>query len=91
MLVRLSHPVNNKLTDSPVHLYWTSYDGKGCADEDMRLMAATVINIATDIVVVVMPIPIITKLQVPLREKITLGVLMCMGVLYIPHSPLSSN
>jgi len=67
-----------------VYLYWTSYDGKGCADEDMRLMAATIINIVTDIQVVLMPIPIIRKLQVPLREKITLGLLMCMGVLYVP-------
>jgi hypothetical protein len=47
-------------------------------------MAASVINLVTDIQVVLMPIPIVAKLQVPLREKITLGVLMCMGVLSVP-------
>jgi hypothetical protein len=60
-------------------LYWTSIDGKGCSNEDARLLIATVVNIITDIQVVLMPIPIIMKLKRPMREKITLGILMCLG------------
>jgi len=65
----------------PVHLYWTSHDGKGCTDEGIRLLSATVINIITDFLVVLMPVPIIFKLQIPLREKIILAVLMSLGLL----------
>ncbi|KAF2665481.1 hypothetical protein BT63DRAFT_66879 [Microthyrium microscopicum] len=65
---------------TPIHLYWTSKDGKGCTNEDIRLLLATVVNIITDIMVVLMPIPIIMKLHFPLREKITLGILMCLGM-----------
>jgi hypothetical protein len=63
----------------PVYLYWTSVDGRGCSNEDARLLIATIVNILTDIVVVLMPIPIIMKLKRPLREKLTLGFLMCLG------------
>jgi hypothetical protein len=65
----------------PVHLYWTSVDGAGCSDEDTRLMVGTIINIITDILVVLMPIPIIIKLALPRRDKIILGFLMGMGAL----------
>jgi hypothetical protein len=69
------------LTIRPIHLYWTSVDGKGCSDEDTRLMIGTIINIITDIQVVLMPTPIIMKLSLPLRDKIVLGCLMGMGIL----------
>ena len=44
-------------------------------------MVGTVINIFTDIQVVLMPTPIIIKLVLPIRDKIILGFLMCMGIL----------
>ena len=68
---------------TPVSLYWTSKDGKGCTNEDARLLIATVVNIITDIIVVLMPIPIIIKLQIRRREKFTLGILMCLGGMYV--------
>ena len=68
---------------TPVSLYWTSKDGKGCTNEDARLLIATVVNIITDIIVVLMPIPIIIKLQIRRREKCTLGILMCLGGMYV--------
>ena len=45
------------------------------------LMIGTIINIITDIQVVLMPTPIIMKLSLPLRDKIVLGCLMGMGIL----------
>jgi hypothetical protein len=67
---------------TPIHLYWTSRNGgKGCSNEDARLLIAVVINIITDIQVVLMPLPIILKLQIPTKEKITLAILMCLGIL----------
>jgi hypothetical protein len=65
----------------PIHLYWTSVDGAGCSDEGTRLMVGTIINIVTDILVVLMPIPIINKLALPRRDKIVLGFLMGLGAL----------
>jgi len=65
---------------SPVHLYWTSVDGNGCSDEDTRLMVGTIINIFTDIQVVLMPTPIILKLALPSRDKVVLALLMCLGI-----------
>jgi hypothetical protein len=44
-------------------------------------MIGTIINIITDIQVVLMPTPIIMKLSLPLRDKIVLGCLMGMGIL----------
>jgi len=67
----------------PVHLYWTSRDGKGCTDEDTRLLAATAINLLTDIIVVVLPAPLIRNLNIRTREKWTLGFLMSLGALCV--------
>jgi hypothetical protein len=65
----------------PVHLYWTSVTGQGCSNEDDRLLAGTIINIGTDLLVVFQPIPIIRSLRLPIRDKVMLGFLMCLGFL----------
>jgi hypothetical protein len=76
----MSSPSQTHLTSyRPVYLYWTSVDGKGCSNEDARLLIATIVNIITDIIVVLMPIPIIIRLKRPMREKVTLGILMCLS------------
>ena len=82
-----AHPLTWLMVSRPVHLYWTGLDRTGCANEDARLLIATIINIVTDIQVVLMPIPIIIRLQIPIREKITLGVLMCLGIVFVARSP----
>jgi hypothetical protein len=43
------------------------------------------INIATDLIFALIPIPIVWKLQVNLRTKIGLGAILGLGLLYVPR------
>jgi hypothetical protein len=42
------------------------------------------INIATDLIFALIPIPIVWKLQVNLRTRIGLGAILGLGLLYVP-------
>ena len=47
------------------------------------LIAPVAINIATDLIFALIPIPIVWKLQVNLRTKIGLGSILGLGLLYV--------
>lgn len=64
----------------PVQMYWQSRTGEECGDEGIRLLTATIINVITDFVVVLMPVGAIFKMNRALREKIILMVLISLGL-----------
>ncbi|KAF1814661.1 hypothetical protein P152DRAFT_363961, partial [Eremomyces bilateralis CBS 781.70] len=67
----------------PIEMYWKSRSGDECTNEYVRLAVGTIVNIVTDFVVVLMPLPIIWKLQRPMREKIILWILMAVGLIHV--------
>ncbi|KAK5148889.1 hypothetical protein LTR04_000378 [Oleoguttula sp. CCFEE 6159] len=66
---------------SPVEAYWTFPPIKGskCLDEGTVTLAAGVINCVADLLVTVLPIPIIMQLQMPIRQRIGVIFLLSLG------------
>ncbi|KAF4451269.1 hypothetical protein F53441_5690 [Fusarium austroafricanum] len=53
---------------------------KKCIDINAFYLANAAVNIMTDILTYSLPIPLIIKLRVPRRQKISLGIIMCLGL-----------
>ncbi|KAF1811870.1 hypothetical protein P152DRAFT_35705 [Eremomyces bilateralis CBS 781.70] len=64
----------------PIQKYWESRTGEECTDEGTRILAATVTNIVTDLIVVLMPVGAIWRMNRALREKLILIVLVSLGL-----------
>jgi hypothetical protein len=45
-----------------------------------------VLNIISDVAVLLLPQPQVWKLQMPLKRKIGVSIIMMLGVLYVPSS-----
>ncbi|KAM5476056.1 hypothetical protein MauCBS54593_000739 [Microsporum audouinii] len=67
-------------TCRPVSLYWTlSALPQNCINESAHLLASGAINTATDIIVLVLPIPSVLSLNLPTRQRIILVLLFGAG------------
>lgn len=54
-----------------------------CIDKGKFYLAAVVVNVAIDFLILLLPIPVIAPLQMPLRRKISLCLLFATGGLYV--------
>lgn len=64
----------------PVSLYWTlSILPQNCVNESAHLLASGAINTATDIIVIILPIPSVMSLSLPTRQRIILILLFGAG------------
>ncbi|TKA78707.1 hypothetical protein B0A49_02522 [Cryomyces minteri] len=66
---------------SPIEAYWVFppiKDSK-CLDEGTVTLAAGVINCVADLLVTVLPIPIVMQLQMPIRQRIGVIFLLSLG------------
>ncbi|RDH14521.1 hypothetical protein M747DRAFT_249275, partial [Aspergillus niger ATCC 13496] len=75
------------LTDSfrciPVHLAWTQWEGLEtgrCVDFIAVTFANAFVNIAVDIIMVLMPVYEVTKLNLSARKKVGVSVMFAMGL-----------
>ncbi|KAK2865127.1 hypothetical protein FQN49_003887 [Arthroderma sp. PD_2] len=67
-------------TCRPVSLYWKlSFSPQNCISESAHLLASGAINSATDIAVVVLPIPSVLSLSLPTRQRVVLFLLFGAG------------
>jgi hypothetical protein len=70
----------------PVHLTWLGwmdkYEGQ-CIDFDTAVLVHCLVNIIIDSVIVVMPVYEVSKLQLPLQKKISVGLMFMMGSMYV--------
>ncbi|KAF2771064.1 hypothetical protein EJ03DRAFT_44847 [Teratosphaeria nubilosa] len=67
----------------PTQAYWELLP-KGpyrCLNEGTVMLAGGIINCVSDLLTTVLPIPIIAKLQMPLKQKIGVGVLLSLGLI----------
>ena len=55
--------------------------GGVCGDIMGAYIAAGVINLCTDLMVLILPVPTILRLQLPVRTKIALTFTICLGFL----------
>lgn len=52
-----------------------------CIDINAFYLANAAVNIFTDLLTYTLPIPLVTKLQMPRRKKIGVAVILCLGLL----------
>lgn len=58
-------------------------DAKSCININAFYLANAAVNIFTDLLTYTLPIRLVTRLQVPRRQKIGLAVILCLGLLYV--------
>nr|POF02545.1 hypothetical protein CFP56_58176 [Quercus suber] len=65
----------------PVQAYWDVYlsETGHCLDEGTITISAGVINCIADLLTTVLPIPVIVKLQMPLKQRCGVCLLLCLG------------
>ena len=67
---------------SPVHAYWEfpPTAPSHCLDEGKVMLSGGVINCISDLLTTVLPIPIVARLQMPLRQRVGICLLLCLGL-----------
>lgn len=65
----------------PVSQYWIPHFGpqNNCINEAAHLLAAGIINTISDLVTVLLPIPTVTKLQLPRKQQVVVVLLFAAG------------
>lgn len=72
--------IGSALMCIPVQFFWGVGEGT-CMDRLAFWFSNAALNIASDIFVLVLPMPLLRKLQVPTRQKIILMILFLFGTL----------
>ena len=73
---------------TPVRGAWDfTIEGRRCIDYVAYLYASSAVNVATDIVLCLLPMPHLWKLRLPLRERVMVCVLLAGGARYVIPSP----
>ncbi|USW54148.1 hypothetical protein Slin15195_G074670 [Septoria linicola] len=69
----------------PIHLNWQvrPKPPEHCELRIQNFYVCTVLNVTTDAALLAVPLPLLWKLRVPLRKKITLGLLLSSGIFII--------
>lgn len=69
----------------PIHLNWQvrPLPPEQCVVRRQNFYVTTVLNVLTDAAILSVPIPLMWKLRVPLKKKITLGILLSSGIFVI--------
>ncbi len=72
---------------SPIAFNWNPMiPGGHCADRQASFYAIGVLDVATDCLIFLLPIPMIWNLQTALRNKIGLSLIFSIGVVYVDLS-----
>lgn len=66
---------------SPIQKAWESTLPGKCVDINAYYLANAALNIVTDVLTYTLPMKVIFSLQVPRKQKIALGFILCLGLL----------
>ncbi|KFY73170.1 hypothetical protein V499_06718 [Pseudogymnoascus sp. VKM F-103] len=77
----------------PVQAFWelSLRPTSKCVDQNKLFLANACINIATDLIIATIPLPIVHKLRIPFRQKIALMVILGIGWFICAVSMLRLN
>lgn len=69
------------MESSPVRAYWdiALSESGHCLNEGTMTLSAGIINCVADLLTTILPIPIVVKLQMPLKQRCGVCVLLCLG------------
>ncbi|KAF9891593.1 hypothetical protein FE257_003604 [Aspergillus nanangensis] len=65
---------------SPIDKAWASTKPGHCVDINVFYLANAALNILTDLMTYTLPIRVISKLQMPIKQKAVLVVILCLGL-----------
>ncbi|KAF9892322.1 hypothetical protein FE257_002099 [Aspergillus nanangensis] len=67
----------------PLRAYWETLqsDSENCTNKSSATMSFSITNMVTDLMVLVVPIPVLWNLKLPMRERLGLIALMSLGLL----------
>lgn len=65
----------------PISMAWTGTGAGKCVNINVFYLANAALNIFTDLLTYTLPIRVILKLQMPRKQKIALGLILCLGLL----------
>ncbi|KAL0933824.1 Pth11-like integral membrane protein [Colletotrichum truncatum] len=69
---------------NPFHLYWQVVPDPGsCSKAQLQLVVVGVLNIVTDFMLLVLPIPLVVSLKTPWQRKVQLYALFTLGIFII--------
>lgn len=70
----------------PVSHFWTQFSGtKGeCINVNQFFLALGILNMLNDFIILIIPFPRISRLQMTLRKKLAVCGIMAVGILYVP-------
>lgn len=68
----------------PIHKTWiTKAPGKCFTDEASIFLADCIVSLATDVIILVLPMPLVWTLKASLRRKLRIMVVFAGGILYV--------
>ena len=79
------------LVCTPVESFWNRAVPGRCMNFKTVWYVMAGVNVVTDFALFIMPIPVISSLQLPRRQKLMLVVVFGLGVLYVLPSLNNSN
>ena len=65
---------------------WNRAIDRSCADLSAAYLAAGILNLLSDVSVLMLPISVVLNLHLPLRSRIVLMATFCIGLLYVECS-----
>jgi hypothetical protein len=75
--------ITDEILSRPIKAYWTFMpdDAQHCINEGANFVAASAINMLTDVLVVASPMPIVWKLHLPKKTRLAVIYLFSLGFL----------
>jgi len=84
----LSIVLESFLICTPIGFNWNPMvPGGRCGDRNAAFVAAGVLNMVTDLMVMALPLKYVWELQLPVGRKIGLSVAFCIGLLFVSLHP----
>lgn len=65
----------------PINYNWNKTISGSCGDIEEAELGAAGINMILDIVIVLLPLPLVWKLKMPIRKKIGISVTFALGLM----------
>ena len=72
-------------TCRPISAWWEFSLAKNCLDFIEVSKAVAALNIATDVAIILLPLPGLKRLMLPLAQKIALMAVFALGMLYVEN------
>lgn len=74
----------NLLICKPISYNWNFRTHKGtCGNTVANCLAGAAVNVFTDLVILLLPMPIIWRLKIPTRSKLSLSFIFGLGFVYV--------